>query len=64
VLTVAPFAAICAYLIGMPLGLAAGYYGGKVDHLVSRVSDIILAFPIIVLALVLLLPAGTPGLAP
>ncbi|MBV9137869.1 MAG: hypothetical protein JO357_12500, partial [Hyphomicrobiales bacterium] len=38
VLTVAPFAAICAYLVGMPLGLLAGYYGGKVDLIVSRLS--------------------------
>ena len=30
-LTVAPLAALAAYAIGCPLGLAAGCYGGKVD---------------------------------
>jgi peptide/nickel transport system permease protein len=58
VLTVAPFAAICAYLIGMPLGLLAGYYGGKVDLVVSRFSDIILAFPIIILYVILISQIG------
>ncbi|SDR20971.1 peptide/nickel transport system permease protein [Rhizobiales bacterium GAS113] len=58
VLAVAPFAAICAYLIGMPLGLLAGYYGGKVDLIVSRLSDIILAFPIIILYVILISQIG------
>lgn len=58
VLIVAPFAAICAYLVGMPLGLLSGYYGGKVDLVVSRLSDIILAFPIIILYVILISQIG------
>ncbi|HEY8284716.1 MAG TPA: ABC transporter permease [Chloroflexota bacterium] len=40
-------------LIGATLGLLAGYFGGPLDMLVMRVSDIVLSFPIILLALAL-----------
>lgn len=36
-------------LVGIPLGAAAGYFGGIVDTIISRVIDIILAFPPLVL---------------
>jgi len=38
-------------LIGVTAGLIAGYYRGKVDTLFSRVMDLMLAFPVLVLAL-------------
>jgi peptide/nickel transport system permease protein len=31
--------------IGIPLGLVAGYYGGKIDEIIMRISDGFLAFP-------------------
>jgi dipeptide transport system permease protein len=40
-------------LIGIPVGLAAGYLGGKVDEALMRVTDILLAFPSILLALII-----------
>jgi peptide/nickel transport system permease protein len=40
-----------AALIGVTLGLLAGYLGGWVDAVVSRVGDVILSFPTILLAL-------------
>jgi peptide/nickel transport system permease protein len=58
VLTVAPIAAISAYLVGMPLGLTAGYFGGKVDLVLSRAGDVILSFPIIVLYVILIAAIG------
>ncbi|MBV8566296.1 MAG: ABC transporter permease [Methylobacteriaceae bacterium] len=58
VLTVAPIAAISAYAVGIPLGLAAGYFGGKIDMLISRLGDIILSFPIIVLYVILIATIG------
>jgi peptide/nickel transport system permease protein len=58
VLTVAPLAALCAYLVGCPLGLLAGYHGGRVDAVISRVGDVILAFPIIVLYVILIASVG------
>src|SRR5262247_1307597 len=39
-------------VIGAVLGIASAYFGGKVDDWIQRVMDILLAFPIIVLALV------------
>lgn len=57
-LTVAPLAAAFAYIVGVPLGLAAGYYGGKVDAVISRIGDVILSFPIIVLYVILIASIG------
>lgn len=45
--------------LGILLGLVAGYYGGKVDEAVMRITDIFLAFPALVLALAL--AATLPG---
>jgi peptide/nickel transport system permease protein len=38
-------------LIGVPLGMAAGYYRGGVDTVLSRAFDVALAFPVLLLAL-------------
>jgi len=38
-------------LIGVPLGGIAGYYGGRVDEVVMRITDVFLAFPSLVLAI-------------
>ena len=40
-------------IVGVTLGLFAGFYGGNVDHLIMRLVDITLALPSILLALVL-----------
>ena len=45
------------------LGLAAAYFGGKVDMLLQQFVDIVLAFPIIVLALVVVALVGRNALA-
>jgi len=37
--------------LGIILGLVAGYYGGKVDELIMRVTDVFLAFPALILAI-------------
>lgn len=41
-----------AFIIGIPLGIFAGYYGGKVDLLIMRAMDVLLAFPGILLSIV------------
>ncbi|WP_306316303.1 MULTISPECIES: ABC transporter permease [unclassified Streptomyces] len=43
-------AVVLAFVIGVPLGLLAGYYGKVADSVVSRVTDTMLAFPFLVLA--------------
>ena len=40
-----------AIIIGAPLGAIAGYYGGWVDELIMRITDMFLAFPALLLAL-------------
>jgi len=47
-------------LIGLPVGLAAGYFGGWVDEALMRGTDIFLAFPALLLA-VLMAAALGPG---
>jgi peptide/nickel transport system permease protein len=45
---------LLALVAGVPFGLIAGYYGGRVDTMVMRVMDLILAFPIYLLAIILM----------
>jgi ABC-type dipeptide/oligopeptide/nickel transport system permease subunit len=45
---------LLALFVGVPLGMLAGYYGGRVDTLVMRVMDLVLAFPIYLLAIILM----------
>lgn len=47
-----------ATVIGIPLGLLAGYRGGKIDLLVSRMLDAMFAFPVILLAIAILAITG------
>jgi len=51
---------VIACAIGLPLGLAAGYFGGWLDDVIMRITDIFLAFPALLLALALaaVLPAS------
>ena len=61
-LVVAAIAMFCAYLVGISMGLLAGYYGGLVDSVISRVSDLILSFPLIVLYVVIITVFGASAL--
>jgi peptide/nickel transport system permease protein len=45
---------LLALFVGVPLGMIAGYYGGRVDTLVMRAMDLVLAFPIYLLAIILM----------
>jgi peptide/nickel transport system permease protein len=58
VLTVAPIAVFVAYVVGCAMGMLAGYYRGWVDVLISRVSDIILSFPVLILYIILITTVG------
>ena len=50
-LEVAIVATFCSVVTGVVLGMAAGYYRGFADTLISRIIDVTLAFPILLLAL-------------
>lgn len=45
-------------LLGVPMGLTAGFYGGRLDNLFMRLADILLAIPAILLALVVIATYG------
>jgi peptide/nickel transport system permease protein len=57
-LQVAAGAVIMALILGAPLGALGSYVGGKIDALVQRVMEGIMAFPSLVLALALVALAG------
>src|SRR5690606_18393125 len=50
-----------AMILGVPLGVLAGYLGGRVDAVIMRFVDILLAFPSLILALIAVFALG-PGL--
>jgi len=52
-LTVAVVAALLAGLLGSVLGLVAGYFGGWLDTLISRIVDVWMSFPAVLLSIVL-----------
>lgn len=52
-------AVIIGVVVGVPVGALSGYYGGKFDLVVQRLIDIVLAFPGILLAIVLVATLGT-----
>lgn len=61
---VALFVLLIACAVGIPLGIAAGYFGGWLDDVIMRVTDVVLAFPALLLALALaaLLPPSMTSL--
>jgi peptide/nickel transport system permease protein len=64
-LTVAFLAAAFSVVIGVILGAAAGYFGGWVDAMISRVMDVLLAFPQLLfsIALVSVMPNSLFGVS-
>ena len=57
-LLIATGVVLVGLLVGVPLGLISGYYGGKVDFIMQRVTDTLLAFPGFLLALALVSVLG------
>lgn len=62
VLFYAPLAALTAYTVGILMGVAAGYMRGWVDDVLSRLADIILSFPVLVLYIIIIATVGASGL--
>lgn len=54
-------AVFISLVVGVSVGLAAGYYGGWIDMVVMRIMDLMLSFPYILLALVIMSILG-PGI--
>lgn len=60
-LAVGVFSVAISVVLGVPLGAAAGYLGGRLDTLIMRGMDLLLAFPSILLAIAIVSTRG-PGL--
>ena len=56
VVQIAPLATLFAFMVGITLGLPAGYYGGRLDTVLSFIANLILAFPVILLFYLLVTP--------
>ena len=56
VLAIAPAATIFAFMVGITLGLPAGYYGRRLDTVLSFLANLVLAFPVILLFYLLVTP--------
>jgi len=56
VIAIAPAATIFAFMVGITLGLPAGFYGGKLDTVLSFLANLVLAFPVILLFFLLVTP--------
>ncbi|WP_299545935.1 ABC transporter permease [uncultured Tateyamaria sp.] len=56
VVQIAPLATVFAFMVGITLGLPAGYYGGRLDTFLSFLANLILAFPVILLFYLLVTP--------
>ena len=57
-LTIGVLAVLVGASVGVPIGVVSGYFGGKVDLFIQRIVDILLAFPAILLALILVAVLG------
>jgi peptide/nickel transport system permease protein len=62
ILLLAPISVLAAVIVGMFLGLLGGYFGGLVDEIVMRVLDAIMAFPTILLYLIIISAIGPSAL--
>ena len=57
-LTAGVLTALLASAFGAAVGLVAGYYGGRVDAILMRITDATMSFPVILLALILAVTVG------
>lgn len=57
-LTIGLVPTLISMTIGTILGLFAGFYGGKVDFIIMRLADVMLAFPSLLLAMVVMYTMG------
>ena len=62
VLIYAPLATLCAYTVGVPMGLAAGYKRGWIDDVLSFIANVILSFPVLVLYIIIITLIGASAI--
>ncbi|MGN0152547.1 MAG: ABC transporter permease [Wujia sp.] len=57
--TNALIAVVISAILGIPTGMLCGYYGGKLDNVIMRILDVLLAFPSLLLALLFVAVFGS-----
>lgn len=57
----ASLATFCAYIVGILMGLAAGYFRGWADEVLSFIANVILSFPVMVLFVLIITTVGASG---
>ena len=62
ILILAPLSVLAAVIVGAFLGLVGGYFGGTIDEVVMRILDAIMAFPTILLYLIIISALGPSAL--
>jgi peptide/nickel transport system permease protein len=63
VLILAALAVAVTFAMGGPLGMLAGYRGGKIDALLSRVADVVMSVPPLILVLIFVFVVGSSNLS-
>ncbi|MCC2626427.1 MAG: binding-protein-dependent transport system inner rane component [Thermomicrobiales bacterium] len=63
VLILATLAVIVTFIVGGPLGMLAGYRGGKLDVALSRVADVMMSIPPLILVLIFIFVVGSSNLS-
>jgi peptide/nickel transport system permease protein len=58
ILTLGPISVLAAFVLGLALGLPAGYFGGWLDEIIMRVLDALMAFPTILLYMIIIAALG------
>jgi peptide/nickel transport system permease protein len=58
ILTLAPLSVLSALIVGTTLGLFAGYSGGRIDEIIMRLLDAMMAFPTILLYMIIIAAIG------
>lgn len=58
ILTLAPLSVLCAMALGITIGLTAGFFGGWVDEVLMRILDAVMAFPTLLLYMIIIAAVG------
>lgn len=58
ILTLGPISVLAAFVVGLAMGLPAGYFGGWLDEAIMRVLDALMAFPTILLYMIIISALG------
>ena len=62
ILLLAPLSVLCSMAVGVTFGLTAGFFGGAIDEVVMRTLDAIMAFPTLLLYMIIIAAVGASEL--